>query len=620
MNSFIRYDQSARHHPPLGATYLGDGRCQFVVWAPLAQRVEVHIVAPDDRFVPMEPRERGYYQAIVDNVEPGCRYLYRLDGETERPDPASKYQPETVHGPSQVIDPVFDWQATHWAGLPLQDYIIYELHVGTFTAEGTFDAIIPHLDELKDFGITALEIMPVAQFPGNRNWGYDGVQPFATQNSYGGPEGFKRLIDACHQRGMAVILDVVYNHLGPEGNYFWGYGHYFTDAYRTPWGSAINFDGPHSDEVRRYFIENALFWITEFRIDALRLDAVHAILDFAATTFLEELADAVGDTRDQLNRRVYLIAESDLNNARLIEARERGGYGLDAQWSDDFHHALHTLLTGELEGYYCSFGRLEHLVRMLREGYTYTGQYSPARERHYGNSPRHVPAYRFVVCAQNHDQIGNRMLGERLSQLISFEGLKLAAGALLLSPFVPMLYMGEEYGETAPFLYFISHGDAPLVEAVRQGRKEEFAAFSWQGEPPDPQAETTFQRSKLNRELRHTGQHRVLYDLHKELIRLRKTHPVLAHLSKEAMEVIAYANILLVRRWSGDQQVVMAFNFSADHAEVTIPVPAGTWQKLLDSADERWHGPGSSIADELASPGQMTLALGPQAFVLYTQG
>lgn len=340
----------------LGATYLGGRRCRFLVWAPRAERVEVHLIGPRERFVPMAPLERGYHYASVDAVEPGDLYLYRLDGGTERPDPASYYQPHGVHGPSQVVDlSSFVWEDRHWFGLPLQDYIIYELHVGTFTPEGTFDAIIPRLDELKDLGVTAVEIMPVAQFPGSRNWGYDGVYPFAVQDSYGGPEGLKRLVNACHVRGLVVIMDVVYNHLGPEGNYLADFGPYFTDIYRTPWGAAINFDGAGSDEVRRFFIENAIYWITEFHVDALRLDAIHGIRDFSARTFLEELGMSVHDEGERLNRRLYVIAESNFNNARVDLPRYLGGYELDAQWNDDFHHSLHTLLTGEQSGYYEDF-------------------------------------------------------------------------------------------------------------------------------------------------------------------------------------------------------------------------------------------------------------------------
>ena len=401
----------------LGATYLEGGQCGFLVWAPLINRVEVHILSPEERIVPLKKVSRGYHYGVVPGVKPGTRYFYRLDGNTERPDPASRFQPEGVHGPSQVIDPHFVWEELHWSGIPFSHYVIYELHVGTFTAQGTFDAIVPHLDELKDLGITSIMIMPVAQFPGDRNWGYDGVCPFAVQNSYGGPEGFKRLIDACHQRGLAVILDVVYNHLGPEGNYFHDFGPYFTDQYRTPWGPAINFDGPDSDEVRRFFIENALSWVTEFRLDALRLDAVHGIFDSSALHFLQELAATVHEQAERLNRRIYVIAESDLNDVRIVRSPELGGYGLDAQYNDDFHHALHTLLTGERIGYYKDFGRLQDLAKAFAEGFVYSGAYSPTRRRRHGNTSKYLAAPQFVVFAQNHDQVGNRRSAQRLGLL-----------------------------------------------------------------------------------------------------------------------------------------------------------------------------------------------------------
>lgn len=608
-----------RQEVNLGAAYLGEGRCRFLVWAPLAQIVEAHIVAPQERFVSLEKGDRGYHHAVLEGVEPDSLYTYRLDGQEEHPDPASRFQPQGVHSPSQVVDSHFSWKDHHWFGLPLKDYLIYELHVGTFTPEGTFAAIFPHLGELKDLGVTAVELMPVAQFPGSRNWGYDGVYPFAVQNSYGGPEGLKRLVNACHQQGLAVVLDVVYNHLGPEGNYLGDFGFYFTGRYQTPWGLAINFDGPHSDEVRRFFIENALYWVTEFHIDALRLDAVHALFDHSAQPFLEELVEAVHQQAERVGRRVYVIAESDLNNTRLVRSCELGGFGLDAQWSDDFHHSLHALLTGEKAGYYQDFGRLQYLVKAFREGFVYAGEYSPYRQRRHGNSSRHIPAHRFVVFAQNHDRVGNRMLGERLSQLVSFEGLKLAAGLVLLSPFIPLLFMGEEYGETAPFQYFISHSDPALIEAVRQGRREEFAAFRWQGELPDPQAEATFQRANLNLRLRREGRHRVLREFYKELIRLRREIPALAQMSKETMDVIGYEKekVLFVRRWSGDNEVFTVFNFGNAPVSVALSVPQGRWHKRLDSADERWQGPGSPVPAVLTSDGEVSLTLPAQAFVLF---
>jgi maltooligosyltrehalose trehalohydrolase len=603
----------------LGASLLEDGRCRFLVWAPLAHKVEVHLLAPRERLVPMESGERGYHHAAVNGVEPGSLYLYRLDENAERPDPASRFQPQGVHGPSQVVSPHFEWEDVGWAGLPLQEYTIYELHVGTFTPEGTFDAVIPQLGELKDLGIMAIELMPVAQFPGARNWGYDGVYPFAVQDSYGGPEGLKRLVNACHKLGLAVVLDVVYNHLGPDGNYLIEFGPYFTESYRTPWGAALNFDGPHSDEVRRFFIENALYWVTEFHIDALRLDAIHAIVNHSAIPFVEELAEAVHQRAERLKRRIYVIAESNLNDARLVRPQELGGYGLDAQWNEDFHHSLHTLLTGERAGYYQDFGEFGQLVKAFREGFVYSGQYSPYRRHRHGSSSRDVRAEKFVVFAQNHDQVGNRMLGERLSQLVPFERLKLAAGVVLLSPFIPLLFMGEEYGETAPFQYFVSHSEPSLVEAVRRGRRQEFEAFEWKDELPDPQDEGTFLRSRLNRSLRSEGHHAVFFEFYKELFRLRKTIAALTNLSKEQMEVVGYEEdqVLLLRRWSGNSETFAVFNFGDAEATIALGVTEGRWHRLLDSADERWQGGGTSLPDLLPSKGEVALTLSPMSLALF---
>ena len=423
--------------------------------------------------------------------------------------------------------------------MPLAEYIIYELHVGTFSPQGTFDGAISGLDYLCELGITAVELMPVAQFPGERNWGYDGTYPFAPQNSYGGPDGLKRLVDACHCRGLAVVLDVVYNHLGPEGNYLHSFGPYFTDRYRTPWGEAVNFDGPDSDPVRHYFIANALYWLTEYHIDALRLDAVHGIYDFSARHFLRELAETVHRQGEALGRQVHVIAESDLNDVRLINPPESGGYGLDAQWNDDFHHALWALLTGERAGYYGDFGRFSDLVKAFREGFVYSGGYSAYRRRRHGSSSAEVPASRLVVFSQNHDQVGNRLRGERSGEQLTLQQLKLAAATVLLSPYLPLLFMGEEYGESAPFPYFVSHGDAELVEAVRRGRLAEFAGFAHQGSPPDPQAEATFLSAKVDQQQRRRGDQRVLFDFYRDLIRLRRAWAPLFRPGRKNMRIVA---------------------------------------------------------------------------------
>lgn len=564
----------------------------------------------------MQPEDRGYFRVVVADLKADARYTYRLDGRTSRPDPASRFQPAGVHGPSQLVDTGgFDWHDAGWRGRALDEYILDELHVGTYTSEGTFAALVPHLDRLADLGITAIELMPVAQFPGERNWGYDGAYPFAVQNSYGGPEGLSKLVDAAHARGLAVVLDVVYNHLGPEGNYLGEYAPYFTDRYRTPWGAALNFDGPQSDDVRRYFIQNALYWLEEFHVDALRLDAIHGIVDSSARTFLAELASAVHALGRRLDRRIYLIAESDLNDSRVVRPPERGGYDLDGQWSDDFHHAVHTLLTGESNGYYADFGRVQDLVTILSEGWLYSGQHSKFRERRHGNSPRGIPPHKFVVCSQNHDQVGNRVRGDRLSTLVDFEGLKLAAGVTLLSPFIPLLFMGEEYGETAPFQYFVSHGDAALIEAVRRGRHEEFAGYQWGDEIPDPQADSTFSSCKLNHALREQEPHRTLRQFYAELIRLRRELPP----DSVLLEAAAFESekCLMVLRSSGAADVLMLFNFRNSTSRITPPCPPGAWQKRLDSADNRWRGAGSALAGTWRMEDRAVVELPPRSFAVF---
>ncbi|MBI3091025.1 MAG: malto-oligosyltrehalose trehalohydrolase [Candidatus Tectomicrobia bacterium] len=609
----------AEWRPSLGATYLGEGRCRFLVWAPFAARVAVQLQQSEPRRAPLQAGERGYHAGVLEGVWPGSLYRYELDGERLRPDPASRSQPHGVHGPSEVVDLEAQWQDDRWPGLPLWRYLIYELHPGTFTLEGTFAALLGELDYLAALGVTALELMPVAQFPGQRNWGYDGVYPYAVQHSYGGPRALQRLVDAAHQRGLAVVLDVVYNHLGPEGNYLADFGPYFTDRYRTPWGSALNFDGPHSDEVRRYFIENALAWVTQFHIDALRLDAVHAILDGSARPFLEELGEAVHAMARRLGRQVQIMPESDLNDPRLARSPDQGGCGLDAVWTDDFHHAFHALVTGERSGYYEDFGSLAQLAAACREGFVYCGQHSAFRQRRYGRSSRDLAAEQHIVFLQNHDQIGNRRLGERLSQLVSFEAQKLAAGVLLLSPFLPLLFMGEEYGETAPFLYFVSHGDAALIDAVRRGRREEFAGFAWQGAAPDPQAEETFRRSTLRRHLRRSGRHAVLLALYTQLIALRKTVPALARPRKETQQVACFeaAAVLTLHRQVDESAVFVLFHFGNRRGDLRLAMPDGEWERCLDSADQSWGGSGSLLPERLASGGEVDVTLQPTSFALW---
>jgi maltooligosyltrehalose trehalohydrolase len=604
----------------LGAN-LTEGGVRFKVWAPKASPVSLVLMGEKEP-TPMNAEGKGYFSTFIKGFESGRRYCYFLNEDRPRPDPVSRFQPEGVHGPSEVIDPnQFKWEDQDWKGIPLEEMIFYEIHTGTFTKEGTFEAIIPMIDYLKnDLGITAIELMPVGQFPGERNWGYDGVYLYAPQNSYGGPMGLKHLINACHRKGLAVILDVVYNHLGPEGNYLGSYGPYFTDRYKTPWGSAINFDGPESDEVRQFIIDNALYWVTEYHIDGLRIDAVHGIFDFSARHILLEIQEAVQRQAMRLGRHIVVIAESDLNDVRVIDPQKSGGYGLDAQWNDDFHHCLHTLLTGERNGYYQDFGDLNQLAKALREGFVYSGQYSPYRKRRHGSSSSHISPSKFVIFSQNHDQVGNRAKGDRLSTLVSFEVLKLAAGIILLSPHIPLLFMGEEYGEETPFQYFVSHSDKALIEAVRKGREEEFAAFQWSGGIPDPQDEVTFLRSKINLDLRHEGKNQTLLQFYETLIKLRKELYPLSSLDKKGIQIEGFGRekVILMKWVCGQDRVIGLFNFNDKPIKIEIAVEKGDWEKIFSSASEEWGGLGALVPESIHSVGSGGIfLLDTHAFALY---
>jgi maltooligosyltrehalose trehalohydrolase len=608
----------------IGAHYLGNGECEFTVWSPTLNSVAVQILTPQ-QVIPLKPQTGGYWQAKVSDVYPSTLYKYIVNDENASADPASQYQPEGVHGPSQVVDHHFEWTDAGWTGVSLESMIFYELHVGTFTPEGNFTAIIPRLADLRELGINAIEIMPISQFPGDthieaslayRNWGYDGVYPFAVQNSYGSPADLKQLVNACHEHGIAVVLDVVYNHFGPEGNYTGQFAPYFTKTYKTPWGNAMNFDDAHSQGVRNYFIQNALYWLREFHIDALRLDAIQAIYDLGAKHFLWELAEAVHSFSQGQTWKRHLIAESDLNNPQIIRPPELGGYGIDAQWSDDFHHALHALLTGDRQGYYEDFGQCADLAKAYQDTFVYDWKYAPHRKRFHGISCRDRPLSQFAVCIQNHDQIGNQMKGDRLWQRLSFEGLKLAAGAVLLSPYLPLLFMGEEYGETAPFMYFVSHSDLDLIQAVRAGRKQEFAAFHYDEDPPDPESAETFLRCKLNWQLRNECKHKVLLDWHRQLINLRKSHPVLLNQDRNCIDAISDEDkqLVIVRRWCESSELVFVMNFNSSPMTVTLPILHDA-QKLLDSADMSWNGPGSQALEYLSAGEELILQ--PTSLVLY---
>jgi maltooligosyltrehalose trehalohydrolase len=560
-----------------GVTALSRNRYRFVVWSP-APEVSLAVYGRDRQLVPMSREKCGFHAAEL-QVEPGTQYRYRLSNGRELPDPASRWQPDGVHGASAVVDTsAFRWTDSEFAAPSLAETIVYELHVGTFTKEGTFAAAIPHLSTLADLGVTTIEVMPIAQFPGTRNWGYDGVYPFAVQNSYGGPVGFQQFVNAAHAHGLAVILDVVYNHLGPEGNYLGAYAPFFSNRYHTPWGEAVNFDDAQSPAVREFFIQNALYWLDQFHVDALRLDAVHGIFDFSAHHILAELNERVQGLSRRTGRKRHVIAESDLNDARLLHSPERGGYGLDGQWSDDFHHSVHTLLTGEQQGYYADFGSIDDLDAILRQGWRYSGQYSRYRQRCHGNSPEGISPDRLVVFTQNHDQVGNRAQGDRLSQLVDFPSLVLAAGVMLLSPFIPLIFMGEEYGEVHPFQYFTSHSDPALIEAVRKGRTEEFAAFGWAGDVPDPQDEHTFERCILDFTLRDAEPHRSLWNLYKSLIAIRKRFALGGRKPNVQSDRLSKTVTL---DYAAGAPFYAAFHFG--EKPVRVALPAGQFRPILCS-------------------------------------
>jgi len=572
-----------------GPRILGNGKTEFAVWAPLKERMILHITHPFEKEIEMQKDEAGYF-SVQGEVEAGCLYFFMPDMK-DIPDPGSFFQPSGVHGASQVIDhSEFQWGDVKWRGVPFDDLILYELHVGTFTDEGTFEAIINKLDHLVDTGINAIELMPVAQFPGNRNWGYDGAYLYAVQNSYGGPNGLKRLVDACHQKGVAVFLDVVYNHLGPEGNYLGEFGPYFTDHYKTPWGKAINFDGPWSDGVRDFFSDNAVYWFENFHLDGLRFDAIHGVYDMGAVHFWELMHTKIARAERKIGRFLHTIAESDLNSPRVISSNQAGGFGFTAQWLDDFHHALYTLLDPEGRKSYVDFGELRQLAKAYKDGFVHSGEHVKFRKRKFGASSAGMKGNKFVSFIDNHDQAGNRVTGSCLASLISFEKIKMASAANLLAPYIPMLFMGEEYGDDAPFLYFISHSDQTLVDAVREGRKKEFGHLDWSMEPPDPCDQKTFENSRLHWEKLNEEKHKVIHQWYKELIHLRRTRPALQSFDKDDIWVNTIGDTLQLHRRSGDgsSEVVCFFNFSESSSCLALSAIHSNWKKIIDSNDKQW--------------------------------
>lgn len=592
----------------IGANVSQD-KTTFRVWAPHGKSVELYLLK-QAKTIPMLPEERGYF-SVTCNAKEGQDYLYVLDKKAKRPDPASRLQPKGVHGASRIVDPQnFEWTDQTWHGIPKKSLLIYELHVGTFTKKGDFQSVIARLTYLhKELGVTAIEIMPVGQFPGRRNWGYDGTYIYAVQNSYGGPKGLKTLVNACHSEGLAVILDVVYNHLGPEGNYLPEYGPYLSAKYHTPWGVNLNYDDKGSDEVRRYVLENALHWISEYHVDGLRLDAVHGIYDQSPKHLLLEISELTHSLADHLGREFHLIAESDLNDPVVVESKENGGYECDAQWSDDFHHAVHAYLTGERQRHYMDFGRLVDISKSLKAWFVYDGKYSKYRQRTYGAPAYDTSGDRFVIFTQNHDQVGNRTGGERSSLLVSKEKLKLAAALCLLSGNIPLLFMGEEYGETKPFYYFIDHSDKKLIQAVRRGRRKELGLVRGR-RYVDPQSPRTFIKSKVNLDQRLGGKNKELFGYYQELIKLRKSHKIFSEFENAAIRILTLeeSECILVSRKSADEEILQVYSFGSTERQIASPVSEGEWDKILDS---------SSQAKELVAGSELFVP--PTSVVVYSK-
>ncbi|MGC2639070.1 MAG: malto-oligosyltrehalose trehalohydrolase [Acidobacteriaceae bacterium] len=548
-----------------------EGMHRFRVWAPKARRVRV---AVDGEKYSLERGAGGWWEADIVRAAPGTDYAYFLDDEDlALPDPRAAWQPHGVHGPSRVLDPAaFTWTDSAWEPPPLKSAVIYELHIGTFTPEGTLDAAAHKLDALRELGITHVELMPVNSFAGNHGWGYDGVDLFAPHEPYGGPQALNRFVDACHAKGLAVLLDVVYNHLGPAGNYLGKFGPYFTSAHHTPWGDAVNLENAGSYEVRRFFCDNALMWLRDYHFDGLRLDAVHAYNDRSAINFMEQIASEVHALEAQTGRYYVVIAESDLNDPRLVTAPEAGGYGMDAQWSDDFHHSLVTALTGKREGYYSDFGSLADLAKALRDVFVYDGRYSPYRDRIHGRPVRGLPGWRFLGYSQNHDQVGNRAHGERLVHLAGLKRARIAAVMEMTAPFVPMIFQGEEWSASSPFQFFTDH-EQGLGKLVSEGRRKEFVAFGWDpSDIPDPQDRQTYQRSRLNWDERGQGEHAAMLAWYRELIALRKSTPELT--DGDLSEVRVRCNE--EQQWLVMERGRMTVAFSLAQEPVEVAVRAGS--------------------------------------------
>lgn len=582
----------------IGANFI-DGRCNFTVWAPSHQQVNLFFPERSEQ-VKLEKACGGYWSTVLDGVKSNTQYMYQLDGHAVKPDPASYFQPDGVFGPSVIVDhEAYEWKDQDWLGKEVKESIFYELHVGCFTVEGTFKGVLGRVKELSLFGINAIELMPIVQFTGKRNWGYDGVFPYAVQNTYGSPAELKELVDECHQNNVALYIDLVYNHLGPEGNCLNDYGPYFPRSNMGRWGPTINLDGPMNRGVRNYFLQNALYWLSRYHLDGIRLDAILAMHDSSANPFLHELNQTVKQFAKKCKKKFGVIAELGGYNEPKVLASARGGFDFDGQWLEDFHHALVTLLTGEKQGYYRTYGRLQDLVEVLTEAYLTLGvdggesKFKRAPSGVYGS----IPACKFIAFSQNHDQIGNRLLGDRLISTVGFEAAKLAAGMVLLSPYVPLLFMGEEYGETAPFLFFTDYQDENLKKAVRVGRKQEFADFHLEGDFPDPQSAEAFEKSKINWQLRYSETRKKVATYYRTLIKLRGKQPLFHCKTRRQIKAVTSQDdeVLFILKESRHSKAGIIANFSNKDRPIAFPFKGGSFSKVVDSCDRAFGGSGPTL-------------------------
>jgi maltooligosyltrehalose trehalohydrolase len=587
----------------VGAKYRSQS-CDFTVWAPKVSRVDLKLVK-DNSLLGLKKAGNGYWRCNRESLDAGSEYLYELDGKTGLPDPASHFQPKGVFGPSAVVDhDRFVWQDSAYRGLQLRDMVFYELHVGTFTPKGTFQAVIDKLEYLKDLGVNALELMPITQFSGTRNWGYDTVFPFAVQNNYGTPDHLKELVNACHLRNLAVFIDVIYNHSGPEGSCLNQYAPYFVERQGGRWGPVINLDGENCGGVRHYFLQNALHWFRNYHVDGLRLDSILSMPDTTKPPFFSELTALAEEYSTVTGKKQWLVAESGYNQPKVLQPREEGGYGFDGQWLDDYHHAIHAVLTGEREGYYKYYGTLTHLKETLVHAYAHVGGDFAGTTFHRRKKNQHffwIPSYRLIVFSQNHDHVGNRMLSERLTTLAGLEAAKLAAGIVVLSPYTPMLFMGEEFGESAPFNFFVDYADKNLSEATREGRKREFSSFHWKGESPDPSDPATFEATKIDWNLREKEANQKIFEYYKALLRLRSELSLSSFGDRQKILATAscHQKVLFVRRRLGDDKIcVVVANFSKDSRTCRWQLEGSNYRKILDSADTAWNGCGASLLND----------------------